>query len=864
VKPSMRARWKGLFKADKSVPLSASGSSSSNPAGNGGALVSLPNPVTNYYQHKLRTNLDSLLRFALRSRSLVVRDVFAKGVSEANHDLTDLLTIIENKMSKTETDFADFRDIFDSSVLLALAGLLADTARNDWDNYAALAVYGFALNIYGLDVFEKKHKLRFVEALVEGHEYEQFHQVKKAIDLDAAMQLQMDLLEIQAVRRCGLENDWLTAMNQFYSKVGLSKVRLSDDRNLPLLDRLESDILESYNGPKISVIIPTFSPGPGIRTAVRSLLQQTWNNIEIIIVDDASPEMYSGIFEELKAEDSRIRLIRHAKNSGAYVARNSGLKVANGEFITIHDDDDWSHPDKLARQVNPLLEDASIVASSSAHIRTSEALYFKRINTQPVFMQMNYSSIMVRRSLIDEIGAWDTVNRGADGEFLLRVITNFSSNRIVDLKELPLSFSRIWSGSLTSGEMSRGYFAPSRLLYREAFRQWHRETKRDGSTVVLEPGKARNFPVPTTFEPGKSRAYVGSFDIVFVTDFYRQAKYVDIVMSQILALIDEGLRVGYMQLHSPETVKPAGFPPELFELQLSNKLTQVSHDDLARTKLLIVYGGAVGMFLDETKSNLRAERSVLVDHQLPWLQSSEYRSSVSLGQAMSYLDACFGTKFEVTGATDYDYDRLKHFVPEARLLPDGMVWQMCLNDRPAPISTPADVPKIGFHTYGNSYRWPSTLSVFERVYKSQVYRTYFYGNLKPAYKKYGEAAFNDTEVINGKQQSVDQFLENIDFWVYHPHQRLTTQPWMPVLKAMQAGKVVILPPRLENVYGDAAIYADPDGMDETVRKFSENDNAFIAQAKRGQEYISQRFTPPRVVARYQALVSKPTISSASS
>src|SRR5699024_3556520 len=131
-----------------------------------------------------------------------------------------------------------------------------------------------------------------------------------------------------------------------------------------------------------------------------------------------------------------------------------------------------------------------------------------------------------------------------------RIITTYGSSKIAELSTMPLSFSRVWDGSLTSGEMSRGYFAPSRLLYRDAFRKWHRETKKAGSRLFLESGKLRQFPAPTTFKPGKRNANLGFFDVVFVSDYFRQAKYVDIVLAQLIALADAGLRVGFMQLPS--------------------------------------------------------------------------------------------------------------------------------------------------------------------------------------------------------------------------------------------------------------------------------------------------------------------------
>src|SRR5699024_5272166 len=101
---------------------------------------------------------------------------------------------------------------------------------------------------------------------------------------------------------------------------------------------------------------------------------------EILIVNDASSAEYSHVFTELEQLDPRIRVLHLTQNSGAYVARNAGLNIASGTFVTTHDDDDWSHPDKIALQVRPLIENETLMATISAHIRTTEHLDFKRVN----------------------------------------------------------------------------------------------------------------------------------------------------------------------------------------------------------------------------------------------------------------------------------------------------------------------------------------------------------------------------------------------------------------------------------------------------------------------------------------------------
>ena len=102
------------------------------------------------------------------------------------------------------------------------------------------------------------------------------------------------------------------------------------------------------DGPKVSVLLAAFNAAETLPTALSSLQQQTWANLEIIVIDDCSPSQDTvRAAERFSAHDDRIKIVRMPQNCGAYVCRNEGLDLATGEFVTIHDADDWSHPRKI-------------------------------------------------------------------------------------------------------------------------------------------------------------------------------------------------------------------------------------------------------------------------------------------------------------------------------------------------------------------------------------------------------------------------------------------------------------------------------------------------------------------------------------
>ncbi len=90
----------------------------------------------------------------------------------------------------------------------------------------------------------------------------------------------------------------------------------------------------------VSIIVPIYNVEKYLEKCLDSLLSQTYKNLEILLIDDGSPDNSPRICDEYAKKDSRIRVV-HQKNSGASKARENGLKMARGEYISFVDPDDW-------------------------------------------------------------------------------------------------------------------------------------------------------------------------------------------------------------------------------------------------------------------------------------------------------------------------------------------------------------------------------------------------------------------------------------------------------------------------------------------------------------------------------------------
>lgn len=132
----------------------------------------------------------------------------------------------------------------------------------------------------------------------------------------------------------------------------------------------------------ISVIVPIYKVEAFLDRCVQSIVDQTYTNLEIILVDDGSPDNCPAMCDAWAEKDSRIRVI-HKENGGLSDARNVGMALATGEYIAFIDSDDWIAPEMLEKLVYALQRDDSDIAACTVQMvweddRPSELLTVQR------------------------------------------------------------------------------------------------------------------------------------------------------------------------------------------------------------------------------------------------------------------------------------------------------------------------------------------------------------------------------------------------------------------------------------------------------------------------------------------------------
>lgn len=224
--------------------------------------------------------------------------------------------------------------------------------------------------------------------------------------------------------------------------------------------------------PLVSVIVPTYNPEASFLRTIESLVWQSWENLEILVMDDRSTEGHE-FLQAATEVDSRVRVIRMPENGGAYRARNAGLRAAAGEFVTFQDADDISHTRRIELQIAPLLARPELVATES---RAQRAL----VDGSITFLgytphRSNASSMFFRRAeVLEALGGFDSVRKGGDSEFAQRLTAAFGNDALLRIPEV-LALVQLTVGSLSRSDFRHGWMSGNRVSYVHQYRRRHRE-----------------------------------------------------------------------------------------------------------------------------------------------------------------------------------------------------------------------------------------------------------------------------------------------------------------------------------------------------------------------------------------------------
>ncbi|WP_434120966.1 glycosyltransferase family 2 protein [Salinicoccus roseus] len=397
--------------------------------------------------------------------------------------------------------------------------------------------------------------------------------------------------------------EWINKANDIY---GIAPIFFSGSS----YESLSSPPLPTVDGPKVTVIMPAYNVSQGIGTGIESILSQTWKNVELLIVDDRSSDGTLSAAEEYAKRDDRVIVLSTPENSGPYIARNIALKRASGEYITVNDADDWSHPEKLEIQVRHLMDNPQVVANTSGHARLTEELKLHRRGTPGTYIFSNMSSLMFRSLEVSQsVGCWDNVRFAGDSEFKRRISEVFGPGSVVDLDSGPLSFPRQASGSLTSSSAFgyKGFLMGVRREYAEVYRRHHRNTPASELRKPCFP-KVPFYPVPEPMWIHREKKDEGyrHFDVVIIGDFRKSRNHHQGTLEEIRFNRKRGLRTGIIQMADYDFEGAKEVDESIRELIDGESVQMLVYGEHIHTEVLLLKDPGVFKFSQEYTPVIKA------------------------------------------------------------------------------------------------------------------------------------------------------------------------------------------------------------------------------------------------------------------
>ncbi|SDU25614.1 Glycosyl transferase family 2 [Pseudomonas pohangensis] len=372
------------------------------------------------------------------------------------------------------------------------------------------------------------------------------------------------VLRANAAIAAGDEEGWLNQLNGYLAEFNAAPIRLDGKGNI--FDRLASDPLPPVmDGPLISIIMPVWNSERTVRRAAESILNQTWRNLELLIVDDCSADGTWSVLLDLAAIDCRVKIFRNKVNVGPYVSKNIALMQAAGDWITGHDADDWALPQRLENHYNAMMAAnprprASITEMArldlqGRFVRVGEKAKFSR---DGVTRKSSVSLLCERSFFQSELGSWDCVRFGADSETIDRAERLLGSEfcEFRQIGMLCLEHEDSLTGHPELGVSPESGVSKPRAEYAASWRAWHKRELSAGRSMRLAfpPIAKRCFRAPSIMavplghiiRNSQSASVASNFEPVTAICVSRRGEFVPQVLLNLQQQTHPDLRVIYV------------------------------------------------------------------------------------------------------------------------------------------------------------------------------------------------------------------------------------------------------------------------------------------------------------------------------
>jgi len=634
---------------------------------------------------------------------------------------------------------------------------------------------------------------------------------------------------------------WLRLFNRRFEQFGMLPISLTKGSGEPF-DRVTVDVpddLRIADGPLVTVIMSTFEPDRSFRTAVRSLIDQTWQNLEILVIDDCSPPEYDGLLAEVTGLDPRIELIRMPSNGGTYRIRNEGIRRSRGEFITFQDSDDWAHPERIARQISPLLEQPGLLATHCRCVRVFPNLSTLNVGMNS-FRRCAPSTMFRKDAVITVMGGYDETRKEADNEFYERLRVVFGEDANLDLPDVMVLY-QLTPDSLSRDEYRFAWQHGARAGYIQARRFWHRQIAAGRESPFLDPAGPRRIYAPTRVLTGHDLEPT-TCDVLWISDWRVELSRYDGFAGLVEATAAAGLSTLAAHTTAIRNANRDRVPlrDDILELQATGATRLVVWTEQTHARLAVVTDPEL-LNLTRRPENvaITADRLVVAAPHPPGAPAGAWLTYDPVVVEANAL-RIFGAAVEWLPASDSIGDELRRLGATTVLEPALLAVAPTVRERPYRGSRGGSSLVVGSAALEPRRRdRPSVHDLLARLPTSGFDVRVLDTALAARQRKHPRA-LPPTWVAVDESPSLGGFLRQLD--VFAPVPTRTWGPSVPwsVLQALAGGTVVVADPALEPFLGDAAIYAAAGEVELVLKELANDPTRLDEQRARGYALCRDR------------------------
>lgn len=657
------------------------------------------------------------------------------------------------------------------------------------------------------------------------------------------------------------ESERLVQFNKIFSAHGLSDFELEDRNGLfnlsslsfpgtsPAQDRTAASTHTAIANLSVATCVKEGQEA-SFRLALKSMAWQTLQPQEIVVACIGHSNVD---FENLGLDQDRVKLVSVGPETPEGGAMNAAANECKGKFIAFQSPYVISHPERLENQLLALEQDKERVACFAGTVEASSEDLTPVLGAHPY--GVSPETLVVEKKFFGDAGEFLATDCDFYGEFKNR-LTLTDAGRCARL-ERPLAIQ------INGSESSRFSFIPGLVdstnrLFESSYRKAHRDFSQSGANLTQNKRELDSVWTP---EKRSQHNQPQNFDVILGGDWRKFGGPQKSMIEEIKALRKAGFKVGVLHMEAGRFMETTTAPlcDPIQEMINGGEVELCMYEQEAHANLLILRYPPILQVTPRDRSAIEIDRMLVLANQAPSeLDGQDIRYTVP--EVTRGAVHCFGVHPAWAPQGPQVRKAISPYLASDELTPfniPGIVdYEEWRGDYPKKEFSP--VPVIGRHSRDNAMKWPESAAVLKQIYPldgSVRIRSMGGTNYVKSVLKLKELpeVWDD---LPKDDLPVAEFLHSIEYFVFFQNSNAIEAFGRAILEAIAANLVVILPHQYQEVFGRAAIYADPAEVTEVVKHLHENPDEYREQQARAMRKLESDFTYEAYVKKIRACLTE--------